>query len=151
MARLEEISEQHKQKRINSQSQLDASAQVNSDSAANGETPPIADIFAILQDHSKVLDKVLSGCMLRTQQRAISDVVDDILNTILRFGTLIRDLRRRAMKEEVAANQLGKLHTNFERKMIAFVCAFSTYNRSFVTDETYSSILSFIIFTMTIQ
>lgn len=79
---------------------------------------PAADIFEVMGDHSKMLDKILGGCMLRTQQRAISDVVEDILSIILLLGSLVRDFKRHALSEEDATAQLQKLHTTFERKMM---------------------------------
>lgn len=82
---------------------------------------PIADVFEIMEDHSRILDKVLGGCMLRTQQRAISELLDDILGIVLRLGTLVRDWKRGSLKEDEAQNQLQKLHYNFERKMITLV------------------------------
>jgi hypothetical protein len=82
---------------------------------------PAADIFEIMDDHSGILDKILGGCMLRTQQRALSDLLEDILGIVLRLGSLVRDWKRGTLKDEDAGNQLQKLHYNFERKMITFV------------------------------
>jgi len=93
------------------------------------DAKPLADVFDIMDEHSIVLDKILGSCMLRTQQRAISDVLEDILSIVLQLGSLVRDLRRGAFTNEDAARQLGKLHHNFERKMTTFV---SVYNHSFV-------------------
>lgn len=74
-----------------------------------------------MEDHSRMLDKILGGCMLRTHQRALADLLEDILGIVLRLGTLVRDFSRRALREEEAGNQLHKLHSSFERKMITFV------------------------------
>ena len=85
------------------------------------DVTPVADVFEIMTDHSIVLDKILGGCVLRTQQRAIADVLEDIFTIVLRLGSLVRDLKRGAMTNDDAATQLEKLHYNFERKMITFV------------------------------
>jgi hypothetical protein len=85
------------------------------------DAKPVADIFELMDDHSIVLDKILGSCVLRTPQRAISDVLEDILSLVLRLGSLVRDLRRGALTNVDAAAQLEKLHYNFERKMITFV------------------------------
>ena len=82
---------------------------------------PAADIFEVMEEHSKMFDKILGGCMLRTQQRAISDVLEDILSVVLLLGSLVRDFKRRALSEENATAQLLKLHNAFERKMITLV------------------------------
>ncbi|KIM23387.1 hypothetical protein M408DRAFT_77699 [Serendipita vermifera MAFF 305830] len=78
---------------------------------------PVADIFEIMTDHSLVLDKILGGCVLRTQQRAISEVLEDLMTIVLRLGSLVRDLKRGALTDDDASSQLEKLHYNFERKM----------------------------------
>ncbi|PVF92172.1 hypothetical protein CPB86DRAFT_791428 [Serendipita vermifera] len=85
------------------------------------DAEPVADIFEVMNDHSKILDKILGGCILRTQQRAISDVQEDILSIVLRLGSLVRDLRRGALHQDDAETQLQKLFYNFERRMITFV------------------------------
>jgi hypothetical protein len=85
------------------------------------DSTPAADVFEIMDDHSRILDKILGGCMLRTQQRALSDVLEDILGIVLRLGSLVRDWKRETVKDEDAGNQLQNLHYNFERNMMIFV------------------------------
>jgi hypothetical protein len=85
------------------------------------DAEPVADIFEVMNDHSKTLDKILGGCILRTQQRAISEVQEYVLSLILQLGSLVRDLKRGALHQDDAEAQLQKLFYNFERRMITFV------------------------------
>jgi Gamma tubulin complex component C-terminal len=129
MTRVQDIATQHAMRTSQSASpRLDSQGDITNGGSYNAvqvyvddDTKPVADVFEIMDDHSIVLDKILGSCVLRTPQRAISDVLEDILSLVLRLGSLIRDLRRGALTNEAAAAQLQKLHYNFERKMITFV------------------------------
>jgi len=77
-----------------------------------------------MNDHSKMLDKILGACMLRTQQRAIAEVVTDILSIVLDLGTLVGDIKRGIVDDSAGEARVKKLYYTFERKMFTFVCLF---------------------------
>ena len=87
--------------------------------------PSVLDVFELMNDHSKVLDRILGACMLRTQQRAIAEVVTEILSTILDLGTLIGDMKRGIVDDSTGEAKVKKLYFVFERKMFTFVRLFS--------------------------
>jgi hypothetical protein len=86
--------------------------------------PSVPDVFALMNDHSKMLDKILGACMLRTPQRAIAEVVTDILSNILDLGTLVGDMKRGIVDDPTGEARVNKLYYTFERKMFTFVCLF---------------------------
>lgn len=88
-------------------------------------SPSVPDVFELMNDHSKVLDKILGACILRTQQRAIAEVVTDILSNVLDLGTLVGDIKRGIVDDSTGEERVKKLYNTFERKMFTFVCPFS--------------------------
>jgi len=92
----------------------------------NGDegSPSVPDVFELMNDHSKMLDKILGACMLRTQQRAIAEVVTDILSIVLDLGTLVGDIKRGIVDDSTGESRVKKLYHTFERKMFTFVCLF---------------------------
>jgi Gamma tubulin complex component C-terminal len=134
MTRIQDVAIQHVMRtsqsatpQLDSQESTTNSGPFSAQVYVDDNTKPVADVFEIMDDHSIVLDKILGSCVLRTPQRAISDVLEDILSLVLRLGSLVRDLRRGALINEDAAAQLEKLHYNFERKMITFVSVHLLY------------------------
>ncbi|KAG8814874.1 hypothetical protein FRC17_000938 [Serendipita sp. 399] len=111
MTRLDEIDHMHDARR------RERNEREDEDLDLQDTLKPVADVFEIMADHSRTLDKILGGCLLRIQQRAISEVLQDILSTVLLLGCLVRDLKRKALSQEDAATQLQKLYVSFERKM----------------------------------
>lgn len=87
-------------------------------------SPSVPDVFELMNDHSKMLDKILGACMLRTQQRAIAEVVTDILSNILDLGTLVGDMKRGIVDDSTGEARVKKLYYAFERKMFTFVRLF---------------------------
>ena len=85
----------------------------------------VPDVFELMDDHSKMLDKILGACMLRTQQRAIAEVVTDILSNVLNLGTLVGDMKRGIVDDSNGETKMKKLYYVFERKMFTFVCLLS--------------------------
>ena len=85
----------------------------------------VPDVFELMNDHSKVLDRILGACMLRTQQRAIAEVVTDILSNVLDLGTLVGDMKRGIVDDSTGEARVKKLYNTFERRMFTFVCLFS--------------------------
>ena len=82
----------------------------------------VPDAFEFMNDHSKMLDKILGACMLRTQQRAIAEVVTDILSIVLNLGTLVGDMKRGIVDDSTGEARIKKLYHTFERKMFTLVC-----------------------------
>ena len=87
--------------------------------------PSLPDVFELMNDHSKMLDRILGACMLRTQQRAIAEVVTDILSNVLNLGTLVGDMKRGITDEVNGETKMKKLYYTFERKMFTLVCLLS--------------------------
>lgn len=85
-------------------------------------SPSGPDVFELMNGHSKMLDKILGACMLRTQQRAIAEVVTDILSNVLNLGTLVGDMRRGTVDDSTGETRIKKLYHTFERKMFTLVC-----------------------------
>ena len=83
--------------------------------------PSVPDVFELMNDHSKMLDKVLGACMLRTQQHAIAEVVTDILSNVLNLGTLVGDMKRGIVDDSTGEARIKELYRTFERRMFTLV------------------------------
>lgn len=82
-----------------------------------------SDVFALAEHHSTVLDDILSACLLRSNQKAVGDVLRGVLEVILEFGLLMSDLREERVQEYEAAAPLEELFGVFKRRMMALVSA----------------------------
>ena len=101
-----------------------SSLSVSADSPAKSKDAKPAscsDVFALADRHSKVMDDILSACLLRSTQKAVGDTLRGVLDVILEFGILMSDLRDERMQEYEAAAPLNDLFAAFRRRMITLV------------------------------
>jgi hypothetical protein len=84
-------------------------------------TTSFADVFALAEHHSTVLDDILSACLLRSNQKAVGDVLRGALEVILELGIIMSDLREGRVQEYEAAAPLEELFGAFRRRMISLV------------------------------
>ena len=88
---------------------------------SNSTLPVFSDVFALADHHSKVMDDILSTCLLRSNQKAVGDLLRGALQIILEFGILMSDLRGGRMQEYEAAAPLEDLFSAYRRKMVNLV------------------------------
>ncbi|KAL5501049.1 hypothetical protein ACEPAH_9436 [Sanghuangporus vaninii] len=92
---------------------------------------PFADVYALMQRHSRVLDSVLAACLLRGAQRTVGDILRTLLEVILEFSVLVGNayrvevsgIRNRAFDEERAARRVEALFAKFCKTRYALVKA----------------------------
>ncbi|KAL5522043.1 hypothetical protein ACEPAF_1899 [Sanghuangporus sanghuang] len=92
---------------------------------------PFADVYALMQRHSRVLDSVLAACLLRGAQRAIGDILRTLLEVILGFSVLVGNayrvevsgIRNGAFDEERAARRVEALFAKFCKTRYALMKA----------------------------
>lgn len=88
---------------------------------AGSSEDEIPNIFVLRDTHSELLDRILRGCLLRTAQRQAGDALREMLELILRFGTLITNLQRGVIKEADGVEDLVELYATFQTQMFFFV------------------------------
>jgi len=86
----------------------------------------ITDVFSLEESHSNLLDRILSGCLLRTAQRVAGDALRNLLELALQFGILVTNIRRGVVREADGAEELQELHKVFQKQMLAFVSNFGS-------------------------
>lgn len=79
------------------------------------------DVFAVTEDHARTMDDVLAACLLRSGQRAVGELVMDILEAILDLGILAGEVRHGRMEEYRAEPVLDDLFSKFRRRMMTLV------------------------------
>ena len=84
----------------------------------------VTDVFSLAESHSDLLDRILSGCLLRTVQRAAGDALRDLLELVLQFGRLLINVRRGIVRGPQGAEELQELHALFQERMRSFVSQF---------------------------
>lgn len=82
-----------------------------------------ADVFALADYHSSIMDDILSACLLRSSQRAVSDHIRSCLQIVLELGILAGELKRERLQEYEAAPRLEDLWHRFRGKMSSLVSA----------------------------
>lgn len=97
---------------------LEKSDDVDSD----GESHTFRDVFSLAEAHSKLLDDILSACLMRSSQKPVGDLLRSILDIVLEFGILMSDLHQGRIQEYQAVGPLEDLHASFRKKMIVLVC-----------------------------
>ncbi|KAH9942301.1 Spc98 family-domain-containing protein [Epithele typhae] len=80
-----------------------------------------ADVFALAEHHSRVLDDVLSACLLRSGQKVVGDILRGCMELVLELGVLAGGLRDGAVEEYEAAPALEDLWGRFRGRMATFV------------------------------
>ncbi|KAM5533317.1 hypothetical protein V8D89_012991 [Ganoderma adspersum] len=85
------------------------------------EAAAFADVFSLGEYHSRVLDDVLSSCLLRSGQKAVGDILRQCMECVLELGVLAGELRDENLEEYEAAPLLEDLWGRFRAKMTTFV------------------------------
>ncbi len=89
-----------------------------------GEDAMFADVFSLAEHHSRVLDDVLSACLLRSGQKAVGDLLRQCMELVLELGVLAGELKDGHAEEYEAALALDEAWGRFRAKMTMFVSAF---------------------------
>ncbi|KAI0645384.1 Spc98 family-domain-containing protein [Trametes meyenii] len=89
----------------------------------DGECEPagFADVFGLAEHHSRVLDEILSSCLLRSGQKAVGDILRQCMELVLELGILAGDLKDGRLEEYEAAPALEELWDRYRAKMTTFV------------------------------
>ena len=82
------------------------------------------DVFALEDYHSRVMDDILSSCLLRSGQKVVGDLLRSVMDIILQFGILIADRQRGDIEEYQAAEPLEELHKKFMKRIKTLVRVF---------------------------
>ncbi|KAI8993788.1 Spc98 family-domain-containing protein [Trametes punicea] len=80
-----------------------------------------ADVFELAERHSRVLDDILSCCLLRSGQKAVGDILRQCMEIVLELGILAGDLKDGHLEEYEAAPALEELWDRFHARMTTFV------------------------------
>ncbi|RPD78227.1 hypothetical protein L226DRAFT_558242 [Lentinus tigrinus ALCF2SS1-7] len=80
-----------------------------------------ADVFSLADFHSRVLDDILSSCLLRSGQKAIGDILRGCMELVLELGVLAGEIKDGNVEEYEAAPMLEELWGRFRAKMTTFV------------------------------
>ncbi|KAI0371144.1 hypothetical protein BV20DRAFT_1120885 [Pilatotrama ljubarskyi] len=93
------------------------------DGDGDGKAGPalFADVFGLAEHHSRVLDDVLSSCLLRSGQKAVGDILRQCMELVLELGVLAGNLKDGHVEEYEAAPVLEALWSRFRAKMSTFV------------------------------
>jgi hypothetical protein len=83
--------------------------------------PAFADVFALVEAHSGVLDDVLSALLLRSAQRSGADLLRGCLEIVLDLCTVCGEMRRARLEEYKAAPMVEELFGRFKRRLAALV------------------------------
>lgn len=90
-------------------------AQVKYESQSSKRT--FSDVFALADRHDAVMDDILSSCLLRSSQRAVSDSLRTCLQIVLDLCILAGEMKRGRLQEYEAAPRLEDLWRRFCRKI----------------------------------
>ncbi len=80
-----------------------------------------SDAFTLADYHSRVMDDILSACLLRSSQKAVGDVLRGVLDVILEFGILMSDRQRGILKEYQTTEPLEELFGKFRKRFRTLV------------------------------
>lgn len=79
-------------------------------------------IFVLAESHSRLLDRVLRCSLLRGSHKPAGSVVRGLLDLVLRWGTLLANLRQGDLKDFEAEEKLLQLNNEFKSGMLNLVC-----------------------------
>lgn len=92
-------------------------------SEQDGEDTMFADVFSLAEHHSRVLDDVLSACLLRSGQKAVGDLLRQCMELVLELGVLAGERKDGHAEEYEAALALDEVWGRFRARMTMFVSA----------------------------
>ena len=98
------------------------------------EHETFADVFSLGEYHSRVLDDVLSSCLLRSGQKAVGDILRQCMELVLELGVLAGELKDGNLEEYEAAPLLEDLWGRFKAKMGTFVSSVRRMQARLVAD-----------------
>ncbi|KAF8639530.1 hypothetical protein AX17_001435 [Amanita inopinata Kibby_2008] len=78
------------------------------------------DVFSLSNDHSELLDNILSACLLRSGQREVGDILRQSLELVLEFSVVVGELHRGRLEEYQAAPMIDELYGRFRAKTRTF-------------------------------
>ncbi|KAG6828692.1 hypothetical protein H0H92_007054 [Tricholoma furcatifolium] len=76
-----------------------------------------SDVFALAKSHSALLDDILSACLLRSNQRAVGEILRNALELILEYTVVVGQLYQGCLKEYEAAGSLDDISKKFFSRM----------------------------------
>ncbi|KAF7793796.1 hypothetical protein EIP86_004917 [Pleurotus ostreatoroseus] len=79
------------------------------------------DAFHMADYHSRVMDDILSACLLRSSQKAAGDILRGALDIILEFGILISDRHSGRLEEYQTVEPLEELFKRFMKTLRALI------------------------------
>ncbi|KAK7472513.1 hypothetical protein VKT23_000628 [Stygiomarasmius scandens] len=82
-----------------------------------------SDVFSLADAHSRLLNDILTACLMRTSQRAAGALLKDAMELVLDFTVLTGELYRGRMEEYQAAPLLENMHRQFRKKMASLLKA----------------------------
>ncbi|KIY53093.1 hypothetical protein FISHEDRAFT_33969 [Fistulina hepatica ATCC 64428] len=77
-----------------------------------------SDVFALGKAHSVMMDDILSACLLRSGQRAVADLLRQLLTLVLDFANLCGEINAKRIEEYQAVLRLDDLYIYFRSKMM---------------------------------
>ncbi|KAF5386245.1 hypothetical protein D9615_002656 [Tricholomella constricta] len=83
----------------------------------DGHEVGFSDVFALAKSHSRLLDDMLSACLLRSGQRAVGELLRSALELVLEFTIVVGELHRGRMEEYQAAPLLEHISNKFFGQM----------------------------------
>lgn len=75
-----------------------------------------SDVFSLMQRHSRVMDDILSACLLRSVQKAVREILEAVLGSIVEFGVLVGNVKNGHVKAAEAALKVEELFDLFKEK-----------------------------------
>lgn len=85
----------------------------------------LKDVFSLARYHEKILDRMLSTCLLKSKQRGVLAIINNLLQAVLDFAQLCVDFHTPATAavEQPTFDDFDNLHRHFRSRMDTFVQA----------------------------
>ncbi len=84
----------------------------------------LKDVFSLARYHERVLDRMLSTCFLKSKQRGVLKVINNLLQTVLDFAQLCIDFHSPSSEvEQPTYDDFANLHRYFRSRMDVFIQA----------------------------
>ncbi|SPO24002.1 uncharacterized protein UTRI_03457_B [Ustilago trichophora] len=85
----------------------------------------LKDVFSLARYHERILDRMLSTCFLKSKQRAVLGIVNNLLQTVLDFAQLCIDFHTPTSTsvETPSFDDFNNLHRYFRSRMDTFIQA----------------------------
>ncbi|SJX65030.1 uncharacterized protein SRS1_15856 [Sporisorium reilianum f. sp. reilianum] len=85
----------------------------------------LKDVFSLARYHERILDRMLETCFLKSKQRRVLSILNDLLQTVLDFSQLCIDFHTPASAEvePPTSNDFDNLHRFFRQRIDTFVQA----------------------------